>query len=160
MGGACPRPSLNGPRPCRSTTGGGKPRPYIVRLYPDLETAPATKQSRTSNRSQPKRTSFRACRGILPESPAPPTSASEIPRQARNDVLLCLVTYAWALKCNVVPLRQRWKLALTEVLRRRELPPRKTPRRRATGRFGVAVSLVLVARILPQVGVYGEVFSR
>ena len=41
MGGTCPRPSLNGPRPCRSTTGGGKPRPYTVRLYPDLGTAPA-----------------------------------------------------------------------------------------------------------------------
>ena len=56
-----------------------------------------TKQSRISNRSQPKRTSFRACRGILLESSAPPTGTSEIPRQARNDVLLYPVTYAWAL---------------------------------------------------------------
>ncbi|WP_188562634.1 hypothetical protein [Hymenobacter frigidus] len=55
------------------------------------------KQSRISNRSQSKRTSFRACRGISPESSAPPTGASEIPRQARNDVLLYPVTYAWAL---------------------------------------------------------------
>ena len=135
MDGACPRPSLNGPRPYRSTTGRGKSRPYIVRLYPDLETASVTNQSRTSNRSQSKRTSFRACRGILPESSAPPTGASEIPWQARNDVLLYPVTCAWALKCNVVPLRQRWKSALAEILRRRELPSRKTPRRRATGRF-------------------------
>ena len=56
------------------------------------------KQSRTSNRSEPKRTSFRACRGLLPESSAPPARANEIPRQARNDVFLYPVTCAWALE--------------------------------------------------------------
>ena len=48
-----------------------------------------------------KGTSFRACRGISPGSSAPPTGASEIPRQVRNDVLFYPVSYAWALGRNV-----------------------------------------------------------
>ena len=65
------------------------------------------KQSCRSNRSLPNSSSFRACRGISPESSAPPTGAGGIPRQVRNDVRLYPVTYAWALKRSFEALPKR-----------------------------------------------------